>query len=162
VLVEAILVEMSADKAVDLGVNWLILDRDADGNQLPAGGFVSPVDGTGIGQILQGVLNPDGVTSLPSGLTLGLGTRRTHGAVGLGTGLFQTLLELGQQLHPGAAQLIALVVLLHDLLEPLGVDPHKRLEPAERAVRGEWIENGKISEAQQRKGLKPETKFRPD
>lgn len=33
---------------------------------------------------------------------------------------------------------------------------------AERAVRGEWIENGKISEAQQRKGLKPETKFRPD
>ena len=73
VLVEAILVEMSADKAMDLGVNWLILDRDADGNQLPAGGFVSPVDGTGIGQILQGVLNPDGVTSLPSGLTLGLG-----------------------------------------------------------------------------------------
>ena len=33
---------------------------------------------------------------------------------------------------------------------------------AERAVRGEWIENGKISEGQQRKGLKPETKFRPD
>ena len=47
----------------------------------------------------------------------------------------QTLLELGQQLHPGAAQLVALVVLLHDLLEPLGVDPHKCLEPAERAVR---------------------------
>jgi general secretion pathway protein D len=73
VLVEAILVEMSADKAMDLGVNWLILDRDADGNTLPAGGFVQPVDGTGIGQILQGVLNPDSVTSLPSGLTLGLG-----------------------------------------------------------------------------------------
>ena len=32
---------------------------------------------------------------------------------------------------------------------------------AERAVRGEWIENGRISEGQQRKGLKPETKFRP-
>jgi general secretion pathway protein D len=73
VLVEAILVEMSADKAMDLGVNWLILDRDADGNTLPAGGFVQPVDGTGIGQILQGVLNPDSITSLPSGLTLGLG-----------------------------------------------------------------------------------------
>jgi general secretion pathway protein D len=73
VLVEAILVEMSADKAMDLGVNWLILDRDADGNSLPAGGFVQPVDGTGIGQILQGVLNPDSITSLPSGLTLGLG-----------------------------------------------------------------------------------------
>lgn len=32
---------------------------------------------------------------------------------------------------------------------------------AERAVRGEWLENGRISEAQQRTGLKPETKFRP-
>ncbi|MBP1604199.1 MAG: type secretion system protein GspD [Acidobacteria bacterium] len=79
VLVEAILVEMSADKAMDLGINWLILDRDADGNTLPAGGFVQPVDGTGIGQILQGVLNPDSVTSLPSGLTLGLGQITTTG-----------------------------------------------------------------------------------
>jgi general secretion pathway protein D len=79
VLVEAILVEMSADKAMDLGVNWLILDRDADGNTLPAGGFVQPVDGTGIGQILQGVLNPDSVTSLPSGLTLGLGQLTASG-----------------------------------------------------------------------------------
>ena len=79
VLVEAILVEMSADKAMDLGINWLILDRDADGNTLPAGGFVQPVDGTGIGQILQGVLNPDSVTSLPSGLTLGLGQIATTG-----------------------------------------------------------------------------------
>lgn len=33
---------------------------------------------------------------------------------------------------------------------------------AERAVRGEWLENGRISEAQQRTGLKPETKFRPE
>ena len=79
VLVEAILVEMSADKAMDLGINWLILDRDAEGNTLPAGGFVQPVDGTGIGQILQGVLNPDSVTSLPSGLTLGLGQLTTSG-----------------------------------------------------------------------------------
>jgi general secretion pathway protein D len=79
VLVEAILVEMSADKAMDLGINWLILDRDADGNTLPAGGFVQPVDGTGIGQILQGVLNPDSVTSLPTGLTLGLGQIATTG-----------------------------------------------------------------------------------
>jgi 4-hydroxy-3-polyprenylbenzoate decarboxylase len=33
---------------------------------------------------------------------------------------------------------------------------------AERAVRGEWLENGRISQAQQRTGLKPETKFRPE
>jgi general secretion pathway protein D len=73
VLVEAILVEMSADKAMDLGINWLIADTDSDGNTLPAGGFVQPVDGTGIGQIIQGILNPDAITSLPSGLTMGLG-----------------------------------------------------------------------------------------
>ncbi len=40
---------------------------------LPAGGFINPVDGTGIGQIIQGVLNPEGVQSLPSGLTIGIG-----------------------------------------------------------------------------------------
>jgi general secretion pathway protein D len=73
VLVEAIRVEMSVDKAMDLGINWLIADTDSDGNTLPAGGFVQPVDGTGIGQIIQGILNPDAITSLPSGLTMGLG-----------------------------------------------------------------------------------------
>jgi len=73
VLVEAILVEMSFDKSMDLGINWLIADTDSNGNSLPAGGFVNPVDGTGIGQILQGVLDPDSVQGLPSGLTLGLG-----------------------------------------------------------------------------------------
>jgi general secretion pathway protein D len=79
VLVEAILVEMSADKAMDLGVNWLIADTDANGKTLPAGGFVQPVDGTGIGEILQGVLDPDSIPGLPSGLTLGLGEIVTNG-----------------------------------------------------------------------------------
>jgi len=64
---------MSADKAMDLGVNWLIADTDSNGNSLPAGGFVQPVDGTGIGQIIQGVLNPEAIAGLPSGLTMGLG-----------------------------------------------------------------------------------------
>jgi len=73
VLVEAILVEMSYDKSMDLGVNWLIADTDADGYSIPAGGFVQPVDGTGIGQIIQGVLNPESIAGLPSGLTMGLG-----------------------------------------------------------------------------------------
>ncbi len=35
-------------------------------------------------------------------------------------------------------------------------------EAAKRAVEGRYIENGRISEAQRQKGLKPETKFRPD
>jgi len=73
VLLEGILVELSVDKAMDLGVNWLVADRDEEGNFLPAGGFIRPVDGTGIGEILQGVRDPDSVTQLPSGLTLGIG-----------------------------------------------------------------------------------------
>jgi UbiD family decarboxylase len=35
-------------------------------------------------------------------------------------------------------------------------------EAAERAVKGRYLENGRISERQKRKGLKPETKFRPE
>jgi general secretion pathway protein D len=31
------------------------------------------VDGTGIGQIIQGVLTPDAIAGLPNGLTMGLG-----------------------------------------------------------------------------------------
>jgi len=73
VLVEAILVEMTVDKSMDLGVNWLIADRDSEGNLLPGGGFISPIDGTGIGQIIQGVLNPESIAALPSGLTAGFG-----------------------------------------------------------------------------------------
>src|SRR5262249_62146058 len=35
-------------------------------------------------------------------------------------------------------------------------------EAARRAVEGRYLENGRISEGQRRKGVKPETKFRPD
>ena len=35
-------------------------------------------------------------------------------------------------------------------------------EAALRAATGRWLENGRISEAQRRRGLKPETKFRPE
>jgi general secretion pathway protein D len=73
VLLEGILVEMSVDKSTDLGVNWLIADRGSDGNLLPAGGFVQPVNGTGIGEIIQGIRDPKSIAALPSGLTLGVG-----------------------------------------------------------------------------------------
>jgi len=79
VLVESILVELSADKAMDLGINWLIGDTDQDGITVPAGGFVQPVDGTGIGQIIQGILDPESIPGLPSGLTVGLGELVTNG-----------------------------------------------------------------------------------
>ena len=64
VLVEAILVEVSFDKSMDLGVNWVIGDRDSDGN-LPARRRLRPA-----GRRRQhradpaGVLNPDGIGSL--------------------------------------------------------------------------------------------------
>ena len=45
VLVEAILVEMSIDKARDLGINWVVGDRDSEGNLLPAAGFLTPSTG---------------------------------------------------------------------------------------------------------------------
>ena len=51
--------------------------------------------------------------------------------------LLEPLLEVGAELLPRAAQLEPLVVLLHDLLESLGVDPHEGLQPPERAVRVE-------------------------
>jgi 4-hydroxy-3-polyprenylbenzoate decarboxylase len=35
-------------------------------------------------------------------------------------------------------------------------------EAAKRAAHGDYLENGRISERQQRAGLKPETRFRPD
>ena len=73
VLVEAILVEMSADKSMDLGINWAVIDSDAEGNDLPAGGFNSPTDGTGIGEVIGAVRDPDSITSVPRGLTLGIG-----------------------------------------------------------------------------------------
>jgi general secretion pathway protein D len=79
VLLEGILVELTIDKSADLGVNWLIADRDGDGNFLPAGGFIQPVNGTGIGEIIQGVQNPDSIAALPSGLTLGVGRIVTNG-----------------------------------------------------------------------------------
>jgi general secretion pathway protein D len=79
VLLEGILVEMSVDKSTDLGVNWIIADRDSDGNLLPAGGFVQPVNGTGIGEILQGIRDPSSIKQLPSGLTLGVGQIVTNG-----------------------------------------------------------------------------------
>lgn len=79
VLVEAILVEMSIDKGRDLGINWIVGDTDSEGNTLPAGGFVNPINGVGIGEILQGVLNPDAIPAVPSGLTVGLGEINENG-----------------------------------------------------------------------------------
>ncbi|MGI9247049.1 MAG: secretin N-terminal domain-containing protein, partial [Steroidobacteraceae bacterium] len=79
VLVEAILVEMSTDRARDIGVNWVVGSTDKDGNTLPAGGFLSPINGTGLGEIIQGILRPGSIPPLPSGLIAGLGEIKQDG-----------------------------------------------------------------------------------
>jgi general secretion pathway protein D len=73
VLLEGILVEMTVDKSADLGVNWLVGGRNSNGDVIPAGGFVQPVNGTGIGEVLQGIRDPASIASVPTGLTLGIG-----------------------------------------------------------------------------------------
>jgi 4-hydroxy-3-polyprenylbenzoate decarboxylase len=46
---------------------------------------------------------------------------------------------------------------------PAGADwPSKWDEAAQRAAAGRYLETGRMSEKQRRKGLKPETRFRPD
>jgi general secretion pathway protein D len=51
VLVEAVIVEVSADKTAGLGVNWAAWTEGSDGTQIPAGGFISPVGGTSAADI---------------------------------------------------------------------------------------------------------------
>jgi general secretion pathway protein D len=70
VLLESILVEVSADKTVDLGVNWAI---DGSGDNNAVGGFIQPIAGTSIVDVARLINDPSTATSAPSGLTLGVG-----------------------------------------------------------------------------------------
>jgi len=70
VLVEAILVAVTVDKTADLGVNWAV-DGSADNFLL--GGFIQPIAGASIADIIRGVDDPSSLTSAPTGITLGVG-----------------------------------------------------------------------------------------
>lgn len=75
VLIEAILVEITTNRAAELGVNWAI-DGSGDGDNLvPIGTFNQTVGGSSIGSIAAAIQNPDSIdpTALPQGLTLGAG-----------------------------------------------------------------------------------------
>ncbi|HKT73497.1 MAG TPA: type II secretion system secretin GspD [Steroidobacteraceae bacterium] len=82
VLVEAVIVEVTADKSAELGVNWAAFSKDSNTN-VPAGAFVSPVGGTSIVDLansVSGVINgrtgsTTGTTSatIPQGTTLAIG-----------------------------------------------------------------------------------------
>ncbi|MBM0106409.1 type II secretion system secretin GspD [Steroidobacter sp. S1-65] len=73
---EAILVEITQQRAAELGVNWAIFSEE-EGTTIPIGTFNQSVGGTSIGSLASAIINPDvlesGNVSLPTGLTLGAG-----------------------------------------------------------------------------------------
>lgn len=74
VLIEAILVEISATNAAELGVNWAVANTDSD-STVPIGSFNQPVGNASIGSIAAAIADPDSIdpSALPTGLTLGAG-----------------------------------------------------------------------------------------
>ena len=70
VIVEAIIVEVSADKSAELGVNWLIDGSNADN---AVGGFIEPVGGVSIVDLARAATDPATLTSVPRGTTVGVG-----------------------------------------------------------------------------------------
>jgi general secretion pathway protein D len=71
VLVEAIIADINFDKDAELGVNWAAF---INGNNVPAGAFVSPVGGTSIVDLAGAIQNPaSATTTLLQGTTLGVG-----------------------------------------------------------------------------------------
>ncbi|HUG73178.1 MAG TPA: type II secretion system secretin GspD [Steroidobacteraceae bacterium] len=82
VFIEAIIAEVSTDKASDLGVNWAIFSNE-DGTITPAGGFIAPVAGASIVNLAGGIANPESLLTpnavVPQGATIGLGRLRDNG-----------------------------------------------------------------------------------
>lgn len=68
--VEAIVVEVSSDKAAELGVNWVV---DGANSDTAVGGFVEPVGGTSIIDLARAVNDPSTLTAAPRGTTIGIG-----------------------------------------------------------------------------------------
>ena len=70
VIVEAIIVEVSADKSAELGVNWLV---DGSNSNNPLGGFIEPVGGVSIVDLARAAADPTTLTAVPRGTTVGVG-----------------------------------------------------------------------------------------
>jgi general secretion pathway protein D len=92
VYVEAIIAEVTVDKTADLGVNWAI---DGTNASVGVGGFVSPVGGTSIVDLVQGAL---GASSAAAATTTGTtSSTAAAGASGLNdTTLNGTTLGIGR------------------------------------------------------------------
>jgi len=72
VQVEAILVEVTADKATELGINWIV-DGTREEGTVPVGAFIQPVGGTSILDIARGIDDPSTFTTGLLGGSLGVG-----------------------------------------------------------------------------------------
>jgi len=71
VLVEAISAEVDVDKNAELGINWAAF---SNGQNIPAGAFVSPIGGTSIVDLAGAIQNPaNASTALLQGTTIGIG-----------------------------------------------------------------------------------------
>jgi general secretion pathway protein D len=80
VQVEAIIVEVTGSKNMDLGVNWVF---DGSNNNLAAGAFNTPIGASGpsIASVAQAALNPTAITAsqVPAGFTIGVGRLQKTG-----------------------------------------------------------------------------------
>ena len=77
VLVQAIIAEVQVNKTDDLGVNWAAYSQS---NKVPLGGFVEPVGGTSIVDLIGAAQNPTTISdSLLEGTTVGVGTISSAG-----------------------------------------------------------------------------------
>jgi len=71
VLVQAIIVAVSVDKAADLGVNWVV---DATNTAAALGGFIAPIGGVSGIDLYNDIANPSNLASnQPTGTTIGIG-----------------------------------------------------------------------------------------
>ena len=66
VYVEAIIAEVTVDKTADLGVNWAI---DGSNSNVGVGGFVSPVAGTSIVDLVSAALSAQSGATTTTGTT---------------------------------------------------------------------------------------------
>jgi len=77
VLIQAIIVSVSVDKTADLGVNWAV---DAAATGIGVGGFIAPVGGTSIIDLLNDAQSTTNLAaSPPSGTILGIGKLTASG-----------------------------------------------------------------------------------
>ncbi|HEY6452036.1 MAG TPA: type II secretion system secretin GspD [Steroidobacteraceae bacterium] len=77
VMVQAIIVAVSVDKAADLGVNWAV---DAAATGAAVGGFIAPIGGSSIIDLLNDAQTPANLaTSPPTGTTIGIGKLTASG-----------------------------------------------------------------------------------